>query len=306
MSQQIKRHLKQSDIVIDPEGNILISYLWDDLRSLNFKNEELNNPIFIRDWTFSKEFTQEDDCTSYPEYRSCKLCPHRCNFDREKNAHHLCGDSSFRVSNVGISYGDEECLTKGGGTGIIMLSGCPLTCPSCHNVEMVRSPGEVVSLKGFLDIAQALYNKGANNLQILSPTVHMPRLEHYLKILKQGSYPLPIVFKSSGYETVEQLKRFEGLVDIYLPDLKFCKNSSLELKANSPDYFSYFQNMLAEMYRQVGRRRFDSELHLISGVLVRYVKRKDAISENEILLNFLSTLSLDVEVSILETFALLE
>lgn len=303
MSQKTKLQSKQSDIIIDSEGNVFISYLWDDLKHLASIKDSQETSSRLP-WTFVLGNGEEPQLFT-EEYSNCILCPKKCGANRVLSSHPLCGDSQVRVSNVGVSFGDEKSLTLGGGTGIITLSGCPLTCPSCHNPEKSRS-GNVITFKDFIDIVTKLYERKANNIQILSPTVHLPTLEQYLKSLKKMNFPLPIVWKSSGYEDPQQLRRFEGLVDIYVPDLKTCKNSFLELKMNAPSYFYYFYCSLKEMFRQVGKCLYDSNGRMQKGIIIRYVKRTDSFDESEFIMSFLAKNEFQAEISVMDNFVSLE
>jgi putative pyruvate formate lyase activating enzyme len=251
--QKPNKVLFQSDIVINDEGEILISFFGPELlhlvnRSIDFGSD--------RTWCLPADYEKLDHSLELQkiknEYRECKICPKECSFDRVQSAHPNCGDWNLKVSNFGISFGDEPEISNGGGSGLLFLSGCPLTCPSCINEEKVRSDDQIVSLNDFLKMCEKLYQNGANNLQILSPTVYLPHLRFFLKILKDFSFPLPIILKSSGYELVEYLAKFEGLVDIYLPDYKFSSSNFWKKESGASDYHEVFIESLNEMYRQVG------------------------------------------------------
>ncbi len=280
--------IQQSDITITEDGRVFISFLWDDLYSLT-GFEKGTCDIGSVSWQIPTHFNFEDKS----EYKNCSLCPKQCGFDRIRYAHPSCGDSELRVSNVGISFGDEESIRGMGGSGCIMLSGCPLTCPSCHNPEKV-SHGKKTTTEEFLLISQGLLENGAENIQILSPTVHIPELIHILKILKESKFPLPIIMKSSGYESVEQIKRFDGLVDFWLPDFKFGPCSDWGKKAGVKDYFEQAKESLKAMVKQVGS----------DNVLVRHVLAPLPTHERETILTFLRGSGLQLSVS--DTFVELE
>lgn len=280
--------IQQSDITITEDGRVYISFLWDDLYSLTGfeKGTSQTGPV---SWKVPANFNFEDKS----EYKNCTLCPKQCGFDRVRYAHPSCGDSEFRVSNVGISFGDEASIRGMGGSGCIMLSGCPLTCPSCHNPEKV-SHGKKTTTEEFLLICQGLLENGAENIQILSPTVHIPVLLHNLRILKESKFPLPIIMKSSGYESVEQIKRFDGLVDFWLPDFKFGPCSEWGKKAGVVDYFEQAQESLQAMVLQVGAEN----------VLVRHVLAPLPDKERNTIQSFLENSGLPFSLS--DTFVELE
>jgi putative pyruvate formate lyase activating enzyme len=280
--------IQQSDITITKDGRVFISFLWDDLYSLTCLEKETCDIRPVH-WKIPEVLNFEDKT----EYKKCSLCPKECGFDRVRYAHPSCGDSKLRVSNVGISFGDEPLVHGLGGSGCIMLSGCPLTCPSCHNPEKVSHGKETTTLE-FLRICQGLLENGAENIQILSPTVHIPVLINNLKILKEAKFPLPIIMKSSGYESVVQIKKFDGLVDFWLPDFKFGPCSEWGKKAGVSDYFEMAKESLKVMVEQVG----------IENVLVRHVLAPLPEREREIILDFLNASGLSFSLS--DTFVVLE
>lgn len=274
-----RSRIQQSDITITPEGKVFISFLWDDLREL--VGERPGESTALDAWaapTVTGDFRLD-------EYQSCTLCPKECGFNRNRYVHPSCGDSKLRVSNTGISFGDEDIIKGQRGSGIIMLSGCPLTCPSCHNPEKVNS-GRETTLQEFLDLCEALAHEGAENLQILSPTVHFPALRVALKILKDTHFPLPIIFKSSGYESVGELQKLQGLVDFYLPDFKFGPCSGRAERSGAKDYFEKTKAAVEEMIRQVGT----------DNVLIRHLKvpmsEREAALLNEVLRSFQTRVSI--------------
>jgi putative pyruvate formate lyase activating enzyme len=280
--------IQQSDITVTEDGRVFISFLWDDLYSLTGLEKETYDQK-PSSWQIPHVLNFEDQS----EYKRCSLCPKECGFDRLRYAHPSCGDSKFRVSNVGISFGDESIIHGMGGSGCIMLSGCPLTCPSCHNPEKV-SFGKETTTAEFLKICQGLLENGAENIQILSPTVHIPALLHNLNVLKKSEFPLPIIMKSSGYESIEQIKRFHGLVDFWLPDFKFGPCSEWGKKAGVMNYFEQAKESIRAMVEQVGEEN----------VLVRHVLAPLPEQEKETIFNFLKASGLTISIS--DTFVTLE
>jgi len=274
---------QQSDIVIAPDGSIHISFLWDDLRDLAGLAARESKPAPEWNLPLGHLFLAS------AEYKSCHLCPKQCGFDRDSSRHPRCGDALLRVSNVGITLGDEPPIRGTRGSGAIMLAGCPLRCPSCHNPEKVAD-GAVTDAAGFFGICKSLLEEGAHNIQILSPTVHLPSLRILLAELKRTGFPLPIVLKSSGYERVEELRKLDGLVDIYLPDLKFGSCSAWAVRAGVRNYFSEARDSIEEMIRQVGNLALNEEGLASRGVLVRHVEAPLPPAEKKEILTYLDSL----------------
>lgn len=253
---------RQSDIVIHPDGEVSISFLWKDLTEVTLRDREergLWNPSSVSDFS------------DFQEYSQCRMCPKACGWNRQKSAHPRCGDTDFRVSTWGASMGDESMISGSRGSGTIMLAGCPLSCPSCHNPEMVAY-GKSTSFKEMIAICENLFEEGVHNLQFLSPTVHLPKLRELLAFLKKELFPLPIVLKSSGYESLPEVKKLEGLVDVYLPDFKYGPCSKWAMQAGAPHYYEVAEKVIAEMVRQVGSPQVFSDGLLKKGVLVRHVE----------------------------------
>jgi putative pyruvate formate lyase activating enzyme len=304
--QNPKLNRQQSDIIIDPDGTVHVSFFWDDLKDLTTDN---NSAVFRPDSSIIKlpKPTASTLDISIEEYRKCNLCPKKCGVDRASFSHPRCGDWKLRVANSGISLGDEPEIAGTRGSGAVMFSGCPLTCPSCHNPEMVQGAGEEVTPEEFISLCWDLAEKGAHNLQLLSPTVHFPALRAILANLKSTEYPLPIVFKSSGFEDINQLQKFEGLVDVYLPDFKFGPCSQWAARAGAKSYFEQAQATIAEMIRQRPAFEFGSDGTAKVGVLVRHVRpplpKEELMRIDEVLEKFKNA---GARISVLNNFVSLE
>ncbi len=285
---------KQSDIVIAPDGTICISFLWDDLRSLKDPGSGADLPPPSVPRGRRRRVLNPD--VDKREYRTCRLCPKACGFDRLAARHPTCGDHRLRIATAGRSFGDEPELAGESGSGVLMLSGCPLRCPSCCNHEMVAD-GTVLSLEETVDLAWRLRDEGAHNLQILSPTAHLPALLALARALKDAAFDIPIVFKSSGYERIEWLRRFATLVDVYVPDVKFGPDSAWAGQAGAADYFLVAKRTVAEMIRQVGPLRLDDQGLAVKGVVVRHLCAPLPPAERRAIDAYLETLPQGVRIS---------
>lgn len=297
----------QSDIVINEDGEIAISFFGPELlhllnRSIEFDcNRSWALPVFEpRHFETLLELIKK-------EYENCLLCPKECGYDRVKNAHANCGDWELKVSNFGLSFGDEKEISNGGGSGVLFLNGCPLTCPSCINEEKVRDNKSMTSIETCLQMCESLYQKGANNIQILSPSVSLPHLRTILQILKNLSFPLPIILKSSGHESVKELRKLEGLVDIYIPDYKFATSSFWEKESGALCYHDTFIECLEEMYRQVGSTCKNDKDIMTKGVMIRHVLNPFLkADEKKFISDFLNQQRKDIYISILNNFVQLD
>lgn len=289
---------KQSDIIIHPDGTVSVSFLWSDFAHSTGVESLDAEPVAPR---IGEEFCEDIES----HYRSCKMCPKECGYNRVKAAHPRCGSLELRVGTWGITFGDEPEIIGSKGSGAIMLSSCPLSCPSCHNPEMVAK-GHSLSLQEFVDICYQLQSEGAENIQILSPTVHMPKLRLILRHLKESQFSLPILFKSSGVENLEYLKSLEGLVDIYVPDFKYGPDSEFARRSGFRNYFECAKQTVAEMIRQVGPVSLDKNGVLKRGVLIRHVMAPLPSHERHQILNYLNSLKDQCLISITDNFVQLE
>jgi len=299
---------QQTDIVIEPGGKIHISFLWDDLREIAGRLVTPDDGLATHEENFLRTWHPPEldiDPVALKEYETCRLCPKQCGFDRLNKTHSSCGDFRLRVSNFGITHGDEPEIRGTKGSGAIMLTGCPLKCPSCHNPEKVAE-GIETSPRKFLALCQALQEKGAHNIQILSPTVHLPMLRIILKMLKKSAFPCPILLKSSGYESVEQIRSLAGLVDIYLPDFKFGSCSQWSKRAGVKDYFEKASAAVNEMINQVGPLVCDEAGIAKKGVLVRHVQAPLPEEEKIQIQTFMDRLPEGVRTSLQNNFVSLD
>ena len=296
-NKKTKSLVQQSDILIRPDGEVVVSFLFEDLGLVARENSrDFVTAPGIPQFSIFADVSQE--------YESCRLCPKKCGFNRKIHAHPRCGTHQLRLASSGISLGDESIIRGSRGSGTMMLSGCPLQCPHCHNPEMVAS-GEEISIEDFVETMFSLAEQGAHNVQILSPTVHFPKLRLALQMAKAAGFPVPVLFKSSGYELVEELEKFSGLVDIYLPDFKFGSCSAWAVRARAQDYFSVARNAIAEMLRQTGPMKRNTEGVLTSGTFVRHVLAPLPSTERAEIYQYLHSLPGDVGVSILDNFQIL-
>ncbi|MBD5083277.1 MAG: radical SAM protein [Clostridiales bacterium] len=198
----------------------------------------------------------------------CSICPRKCNVERE-NANGFCRTSEkFEIARAALHFWEEPCISGKNGSGAVFFSGCNLKCVYCQNYEISRdNKGVEVSRERLIGIFENLVSQGAENINLVNPTHYATMIADVLKVWKS---PVPIVYNSSGYESVETLKILDGLVDIYLPDFKYIRNDKALRYSSASDYPETVKKALAEMYRQTGNAMFDDGM-MKKGMIIRHL-----------------------------------
>ena len=197
----------------------------------------------------------------------CSICPRHCNVDRSVNPGFCQSPDNFRVARAALHFWEEPCISGKEGSGTVFFSGCNLKCVFCQNNEIsAENKGVEISDDKLISIFENLISQGANNINLVNPTHYAKRLA---KVLSRWKSPVPIVYNSSGYEEVETLKALDGLIDIYLPDLKYIRAEKAMRYSKAADYFEKASAALLEMRRQV-EDKFDGDI-MKSGMIIRHL-----------------------------------
>lgn len=197
----------------------------------------------------------------------CSICPRHCNVDRSVNLGFCQSPDNFRVARAALHFREEPCISGKEGSGTVFFSGCNLKCVFCQNNEIsAENKGVEISDDKLISIFENLISQGANNINLVNPTHYAKRLA---KVLSRWKSPVPIVYNSSGYEEVETLKALDGLIDIYLPDLKYIRAEKAMRYSKAADYFEKASAALLEMRRQV-EDKFDGDI-MKSGMIIRHL-----------------------------------
>lgn len=197
----------------------------------------------------------------------CSICPRHCNVDRSVNLGFCQSPDNFRVARAALHFWEEPCISGKEGSGTVFFSGCNLKCVFCQNNEIsAENKGVEIIDDKLISIFENLISQGANNINLVNPTHYAKRLA---KVLSRWKSPVPIVYNSSGYEEVETLKALDGLIDIYLPDLKYIRAEKAMRYSKAADYFEKASAALLEMRRQV-EDKFDGDI-MKSGMIIRHL-----------------------------------
>lgn len=199
-------------------------------------------------------------------YEHCTLCPRRCGVNRRSGERGYCGmPAEVMVAKAMLHYGEEPPISGSYGTGAVFFSGCTLRCTFCQNRE-ISFEGMGKSTKHLRRIFEQLIDEGAQSIDLVTPTHFLPDILPALT----PKLPVPVVYNCGGYESVETLKRLEGLVDIYLPDFKYSDNRLAMELSKAPDYFEIASAAILEMYRQTGPVVMEDDM-MQRGVLIRHL-----------------------------------
>lgn len=204
----------------------------------------------------------------------CNLCPRRCSVDRSDEKKGYCGESrTIRVARTSLHQWEEPCITGKYGSGTVFFSGCGLKCIFCQNHNIADSSvGAEFSVEELADAFLRLQEKQASNINLVTAGHFAKELVLAIRMAKEKGLTIPIVYNSSGYETVETLQKLAGLIDIYLPDCKFFDRTIAKKYANAPDYFEIAKAAIGEMVCQTGEPLFYEESGIMKkGVIVRHL-----------------------------------
>lgn len=206
------------------------------------------------------------------DLHNCQLCPRLCGADRAVRPGFCGAGMRARVALVSLHPWEEPCLVGDNGAGTVFFSFCNLRCCYCQNHEIShRGKGIEVSDERLAAIFLEQQARGAATLDLVTPTHYVPQIVHALDLARVRGFSLPVVYNSSGYESVATLEALRGYVDVYLPDLKYASEASAREYSAAPDYFPVAQAALRAMVAQVGPVQFAADGSLRRGVLVRHM-----------------------------------
>lgn len=235
---------------------------------------------------------------------SCTVCPRNCKIDRTA-AKGFCGCSSVvRVARAALHYDEEPSISGSRGSGTIFFSGCNLKCIFCQNMVLTDGTlGEICDVPRLADIMLKLQSLGAHNINLVTPTPHRDTLTEALRLAKNDGLIIPVVYNTNAYETVKTVRAYEGLVDIYLPDLKYV-DPRLSLKfSRASDYFDTAIEAIAEMIDQVGFMETDENGIAVKGVRIRHLVLPGCVYDTRSVLDAVKArFGVDCPISLMSQF----
>ena len=204
--------------------------------------------------------------------KKCTICPHKCGIDRTKYIGRCKSTDKVKIALYSIHNFEEPCISGEKGSGTIFFSNCNLNCVFCQNYEISQQGrGKEIEIEELVEIMLKQQEKGVENINFVTPTSYSIQIKEAIIIAKENGLKIPIVYNTNGYENVETLRELEGLIDIYLPDLKYYYNSLGKKFSKVDNYFEIATNAIKEMYRQVGSPILNEKGVMQKGLMVRHL-----------------------------------
>jgi len=221
--------------------------------------------------------------------KDCTLCPRNCHVDRTSGRTGYCkATDELVVARAALHMWEEPCISGEEGSGAVFFSGCAVGCVYCQNHNIARGlAGKKITIARLADIFLELQEKGANNINLVTPSHYVPQIREALDTAREKGLHLPIVYNCSGYEKKETLKLLENYVDIYLPDFKYKNSEPAKRYSNCPEYFPHACEALNEMVRQAGEPEFDERGIMKKGVIVRHLMLPGYLEDSKQIISYL-------------------
>ena len=245
----------------------------------------------------------------------CNLCPRHCLVDREEGIPGYCGQTDkIYVARAALHMWEEPCISGKEGSGTVFFCGCTLRCIFCQNHKIAlgrerngEKIGKEISIERLKEIFLELQEQGANNINLVTGTHYIPQIVTALKLAKKEGLHIPIVYNTSGYEKVESLYMLDGLVDIYLPDMKYVSKELSKEYSHAENYFEAASKALEEMVRQVGEPEFEKNGYMKKGVIVRHMVLPGSTKDSKAVLDYLwNTYGNRIYISIMNQYTPME
>ncbi len=225
----------------------------------------------------------------FEELVECNICPNNCKVNRIKGKIGLCkATDKMKVALSSLHYFEEPCISGEKGSGTVFFSNCNLRCKFCQNYKIsAEGKGEEITIEELADTFLSLQEQGANNINLVTPTIYAYQIIEAIKFAKYKGLKLPIIYNSNGYESIETLKALEGYIDVYLPDLKYYYDDIALKYSGVKNYFKHAAEAIKEMYRQVGAPQLDENGMIQRGLIIRHLVLPNNIDNSKQLLKWI-------------------
>lgn len=249
------------------------------------------------------------NCLNEGQQEGCRVCPLECGAQRALHTG-ICGAGGLGeapaalVARAARHYYEEPYISGEAGSGAIFFSGCNMRCVFCQNMSISAAPkGVKMGVKDLCNTMLRLQSLGSLNINLVTPSIHAELLMRAIPLARMEGLTIPIVYNTNSYEKVETLKRIEGLVDIYLPDVKYISRTAAYKYSGRADYFEVASKAVLEMYRQVGALSLDKNGHAHKGLLIRHLVLPGSVDEARGVLDFIhKNFPLDTYISLMRQY----
>jgi putative pyruvate formate lyase activating enzyme len=242
---------------------------------------------------------------AYSLLSPCRACPRKCGVNRLRGETGICGMGVLpEISSDNLHFGEEPPISGTRGSGTIFFAGCSLRCAFCQNypISQMRH-GNRTTVPGLARMMIRLQELGAHNINLVTPGHFAPQIMGALLIAYGRGLNIPLVYNCGGYESLEMLKLWDGIMDVYMPDMKYADPALAEAYSSAPDYPEVNRAAVAEMARQAGVLRLDGERIAFRGLLVRHLVLPGGIAGTEAVLRFIAEeISPDTHVSLMSQY----
>jgi len=241
---------------------------------------------------------------AYKLLESCRICPRNCGANRLKGEIGFCkAGLKPMVSSFHAHFGEEPPISGCSGSGTIFFTHCSLRCVFCQNHPISHlAEGQEMSIEDLADMMLKLENQGCHNINFVTPTHYMPQILDAVSVARNKGLRLPLVYNCGGYESLEALEILDGIIDVYMPDMKYSDDAVSKKYSFAPDYFSVSKKAVKEMHRQVGELIIEKGI-ASRGLLIRHLVMPDNIAGSEAIFDFIvRDLSPDTYVNIMAQY----
>ena len=237
--------------------------------------------------------------------KRCELCPHNCKVNRLNGEIGRCKcKDKVKIALASVHYYEEPCISGENGSGTIFFSGCNLNCKFCQNYEISQlGKGIEITIEELSDIFIKQQNKGVNNINLVTPTMYVYQIIEAIKIARKKGLDIPIIYNSNGYENIETIKKLNGYIDVYLPDLKYYDDEIAYKYSGINNYFENAKSAILEMQKQVGGPKLNENGIIQKGLIIRHLVLPNNIENSEKILRWIkSNINEDVYISIMAQY----
>lgn len=219
----------------------------------------------------------------------CNICPNNCKVNRVEGKLGFCkANSNVKIALASLHYFEEPCISGEKGSGTVFFSNCNMKCKFCQNYKIsAQSKGKEISIEELAQNFLKLQEQGANNINLVTPTIYAYQIIEAIKIAKIKGLKIPIIYNSNGYESLETIKALKGHIDVYLPDLKYYYDDIAFKYSGVKNYFKYATEAIKEMCNQVGEPKFDENGIIKKGVIIRHLVLPNNIENSKQVLKWI-------------------